>query len=145
MWGSSFLCLIRLPVRPAASASSLCTETTHTETTHRDHTHRDNTLHTETARTETTHRDNTHTETTHTETTHTEITHTQRSCADFVAGTALCEPPRADFVAGTALSERPCSVRGSGCRVVGGCLRWSPVRPSIVIRVCACFLPRRIL
>ena len=30
-------------------------------------------------------------------------------CADFVAGTALCEPRGADFVAGTALCEPPCA------------------------------------
>ena len=30
-------------------------------------------------------------------------------CADFVAGTALCEPPCADFVAGAALCEPPCA------------------------------------
>ena len=30
-------------------------------------------------------------------------------CADFVAGTALCEPPCAEFVAGTALCKLPCA------------------------------------
>ena len=32
-------------------------------------------------------------------------------------------------------AQIPCSVRGSGCCVVAGCRRWSPVRPSIVIIV----------
>ena len=31
------------------------------------------------------------------------------SCADFVAGAALGEPPCADFVAGAALCEPPCA------------------------------------
>ena len=55
-------------------------------------------------------------------------THTETS-PEFVAGTALCEPP--------------CSIRGSGCCVVGGGRRWSPVRSSIVIRVFTGFLTCR--
>ena len=40
------------------------------------------------------------------------------SCADFVAGAALCEPPCADVVAGAALCEPPCAdfVRRRGRR-----------------------------
>ena len=124
---------------------------THRDHTHRDHTHRDNThhthteithtprqhtqrsssLHTETTRTETTHRDNTHTQRQHTPRRHRQRSHTQRShTPEFVAGAALCEPP--------------CSVRGCGCCVVCGCRRWSPVRPSIVIRVFTCLLTCRV-
>ena len=94
-------------------------------------------------------------------------------CADFVAGAALCEPPCADFVAGTALCAPPCAdfvagatqnalwrdsertkccifqwnrwlrswqVRNDGCETVSGHGR---NRPSIGIRVFACFLKCR--
>ena len=50
--------------------------------------------------------------------------------AEFVAGEVLCEPPCAEFVADAALCEPPRSVRGSGCCVVGGCLRLSAVVAS---------------
>ena len=126
---------------PASTPRQQHTQRQHTQ---RSHTHRDHThiTHTETRHTEIIlppHRDNTyrdhtprqHTQRQHTPRRHRQRSHTQRShTPEFVAGAALCEPP--------------CSVRGCGCCVVCGCLRWSPVRPSIVIRVFTCFLTCRI-
>ena len=161
MWSSSFLCLICLPPPASRRLPPHRDNNTHRDNTHRDNTHTEIT-HTEITHTETTHithtqrshthRDNTHrdhppstprqhvqrphTETTHTQRQHTprrhrQRSHTQRShTPEFVAGAALCEPP--------------CSVRGCGCCVVCGCRRWSPVRPSIVIRVFTCLLTCRV-
>ena len=129
VWGSSFLCLIRL-LPPASRRLRLRlllphrdnphetthTEITHTETTHteiilpphRDNTYRDHTPRQHTQRQHTprrhiqrshTHRDHTHRDNTHRD--HVQIswqaqhfgtTHAETS-PEFVAGTALCEPP----------------------------------------------------
>ena len=95
VWGSSFLCLIRL-LPPASRRipphrdNNTHTETTHTEIIlppHRDNTYRD-------------HTPRHHTQRQHTPRRHRQRSHTQRSHKpEFVADAALCEPPRAEFVA----------------------------------------------
>ena len=128
VWGSSFLCLIPLP--PPASAR-LRLRHTHRDNTDRDHTDRD--THTEITHTETTHTDKDHTHRDHTHLTwqaqHFVNLHVQNSwqAQHFVNLHAPLE------AVGVALSA-----------VVGGCRRWSPVRPSIAIRVFTCFLTCRI-
>ena len=72
---------------------------------------------------------------------------TGAGCADFVAGAALCEPPRADLVAGSALCEPPCALCAAlaACQGVG-CTPWRrlgagalPVAFACCVRRC---LPR---
>ena len=109
--------------------------TSHTQRSHtpRQHTQRSSSLHTETTRTETTHRDNTHRDNTHRDDTdrdHTHRDHTHQNSWQAQHFVNLHAPLEA---VGVALSA-----------VVCGCRRWSPVRPSIVIRVFTCLLTCRI-
>ena len=56
--------------------------------------------------------------------------------AEFVAGTALCEPPCADFVAGTALCEPRCA------DFVAGALLCEPPCADVVAGTALCEPPR---
>ena len=143
MWGSSFLCLIRLPSPASRRLPPHRDNNTHRDNTHRDHTHteithtshtprqdtqRSSSLHTETTRTETTHRDNTHRDNTHRDDTdrdHTHRDHTHQNSWQAQHFVNLHAPLEA---VGVALSA-----------VVGGGRRSVPL-----IRVFTCLLTCRI-
>ena len=62
---------------------------------------------------------------------------------EFVVGMAFYEFLYIEFVVGVAFSEFLSCIIGSGCCVLGGCLGWSSIRLSIVIKVCISFLTCR--